>query len=175
VTTIVLLCLVLLRTPVQLDCNLVALQADFLFTPVDACSVRLLFIVLQLYSVSSDWGLTRERRLFSMEVFSTLQFWILNNILEDQDPRDALHSIAKHRSRWYWLSWFIRVVRKTPKLRLFGLHPDMDSSSMSNLVFSSFDCRLFICCRQGQNMSHNQSRFSAYQCFFLHQQYGAVV
>jgi hypothetical protein len=36
------------RTPMQLDCSLVALQADLLFTPVDAYSVRLLFIVLRL-------------------------------------------------------------------------------------------------------------------------------
>jgi hypothetical protein len=48
VTAIGLLCLVLLHTHVQLDCSLVALQAGLLFTPVDACSVRLLFIVLQL-------------------------------------------------------------------------------------------------------------------------------
>jgi hypothetical protein len=48
VSVIVLFCLVLLCTPVQLDCSLVALQADLLFTPVDACYVRLLLIVLQL-------------------------------------------------------------------------------------------------------------------------------
>jgi hypothetical protein len=48
VSAIALLCLVLLCTPVQLDCSLVALQADLLFTPVDACSVRLLLIVLRL-------------------------------------------------------------------------------------------------------------------------------
>jgi hypothetical protein len=47
VTAIALLCLVLLCTPVRLDCSLVALQAGLLFTPVDACSVRLLFIVLR--------------------------------------------------------------------------------------------------------------------------------
>jgi hypothetical protein len=40
VSAIVLLCLVLLCTPVQLDCSLVALQADLLFTPVSACSVH---------------------------------------------------------------------------------------------------------------------------------------
>jgi hypothetical protein len=45
---IALLCLVLLCTPVQLDCSLVALQANLRFTPVDACSVCLLFIVLRL-------------------------------------------------------------------------------------------------------------------------------
>jgi hypothetical protein len=39
VSTIALLCLVLLHTPVQLDCSLVALQADLLFTPVNTCSV----------------------------------------------------------------------------------------------------------------------------------------
>jgi hypothetical protein len=39
VSTIALLCLVLLCTPVQLDCSLVALQADLLFTPVNTCSV----------------------------------------------------------------------------------------------------------------------------------------
>jgi hypothetical protein len=39
VSTIVLLCLVLLCTTVQLDCSLVALQADLLFTPVNTCSV----------------------------------------------------------------------------------------------------------------------------------------
>jgi hypothetical protein len=47
------MCLVLLCSPVQLDCSLVALQADLLFTPVDACSVRLLFIVLRLTTGSS--------------------------------------------------------------------------------------------------------------------------
>jgi hypothetical protein len=40
VSTIVLLCLVLLCTPVQLDCSLAALQADLLFTPVNTCSVH---------------------------------------------------------------------------------------------------------------------------------------
>jgi hypothetical protein len=40
VSTIALLCLVLLCTPVQLaDCSLAALQADLLFTPVNTCSV----------------------------------------------------------------------------------------------------------------------------------------
>jgi hypothetical protein len=39
VSTIALLCLVLLCTPVQLDCSLVALQAGLLFTPVNTCSV----------------------------------------------------------------------------------------------------------------------------------------
>jgi hypothetical protein len=40
VTAIALLCLVLLRTHVQLDYSLVALQADLLFTPaVNTCSV----------------------------------------------------------------------------------------------------------------------------------------
>jgi hypothetical protein len=39
VSTIALLCLVLLCTPVQLDCSLTALQADLLFTPVNTCSV----------------------------------------------------------------------------------------------------------------------------------------
>jgi hypothetical protein len=39
VSTIALLCLVLLCTPVQLDCSLEALQADLLFTPVNTCSV----------------------------------------------------------------------------------------------------------------------------------------
>jgi hypothetical protein len=39
VSTIALLCLVLLCTPVQLDCTLTALQADLLFTPVNTCSV----------------------------------------------------------------------------------------------------------------------------------------
>jgi hypothetical protein len=48
VSAIALLCLVLLCTPVQLDCCLEALQADLLFTPVNACSVHSLFIVLQL-------------------------------------------------------------------------------------------------------------------------------
>ena len=38
-STIALLCLVLLCTPVQLDCSLAALQADLLFTPVNTCSV----------------------------------------------------------------------------------------------------------------------------------------
>jgi hypothetical protein len=33
---------------VQLDCSLVALQAGLLFTPVDACSLHLLFIVVRL-------------------------------------------------------------------------------------------------------------------------------
>jgi hypothetical protein len=39
VSTIALLCFVLLCTPVQLDCSLAALQADLLFTPVNICSV----------------------------------------------------------------------------------------------------------------------------------------
>jgi hypothetical protein len=39
VSTIALLCLVLLCTPVQLDCSLTALQADLLFIPVNTCSV----------------------------------------------------------------------------------------------------------------------------------------
>jgi hypothetical protein len=39
VSTIALLCLVLLCTPVQLDYSLAALQADLLFTPVNTCSV----------------------------------------------------------------------------------------------------------------------------------------
>jgi hypothetical protein len=39
VSTIALLCLVLLCTSVQLDCSLAALQADLLFTPVNTCSV----------------------------------------------------------------------------------------------------------------------------------------
>jgi hypothetical protein len=39
VSAIALLCLVLLCTPGQLDCSLVALQADLLFTPVNTCSV----------------------------------------------------------------------------------------------------------------------------------------
>jgi hypothetical protein len=40
VSTIALLCLVLLCTPVQLDCSLAALQANLLFTPVNTgCSV----------------------------------------------------------------------------------------------------------------------------------------
>jgi hypothetical protein len=39
VSAIALLCLVLLCTPVQLDCSLAALQADLLFTPVNTCSV----------------------------------------------------------------------------------------------------------------------------------------
>ena len=38
-STIALLCLVLLCTPVQLDYSLAALQADLLFTPVNTCSV----------------------------------------------------------------------------------------------------------------------------------------
>jgi hypothetical protein len=49
VSTIALLCRVLLRTHVQLDCSLVALQAGLLFTSLDACYVRLLFIVMRLY------------------------------------------------------------------------------------------------------------------------------
>jgi hypothetical protein len=60
VSAIALLCLVLLCTPVQLDCSLAALQADLLFTPVDACSVRLLFIVLRLCRPTSrinSWSL----------------------------------------------------------------------------------------------------------------------
>jgi hypothetical protein len=39
VSTNALLCLVLLCTPVQLDCSLAALQADLLFTSVNTCSV----------------------------------------------------------------------------------------------------------------------------------------
>jgi hypothetical protein len=39
VNSIALLCLVLLCTPVQLDCSLAALLADLLFTPVNTCSV----------------------------------------------------------------------------------------------------------------------------------------
>jgi hypothetical protein len=39
VSTIALLCLVVLCTPVQLDCSLAALQADLLFTPVNTCSM----------------------------------------------------------------------------------------------------------------------------------------
>jgi hypothetical protein len=39
VSTIALLCLVLLCTPVPLDYSLAALQADLLFTPVNTCSV----------------------------------------------------------------------------------------------------------------------------------------
>jgi hypothetical protein len=39
VSTIALLCLVLLCTPVQLDCSHAALQANLLFTPVNTCSV----------------------------------------------------------------------------------------------------------------------------------------
>jgi hypothetical protein len=39
VSAIALLFLVLLCTPVQLDCSLAALQADLLFTPVNTCSV----------------------------------------------------------------------------------------------------------------------------------------
>jgi hypothetical protein len=39
VSTIALLCFVLLCTPVQLACSLAALQADLLFTPVNTCSV----------------------------------------------------------------------------------------------------------------------------------------
>jgi hypothetical protein len=39
VSAIALICLILLCTPVQLDCSLVALQADLLFTPVNTCSV----------------------------------------------------------------------------------------------------------------------------------------
>jgi hypothetical protein len=39
VSTIALLCLVLMCTHVQLDCSLVALQGDLLFTPVNTCSV----------------------------------------------------------------------------------------------------------------------------------------
>jgi hypothetical protein len=38
VSTIALLCLVLLCTPVQLDCSLAALQADLLFTLANTCS-----------------------------------------------------------------------------------------------------------------------------------------
>jgi hypothetical protein len=64
VSAIALLCLVLLCTPVQLDCSLVALQADLLFTPVDACSVRLLFIVLRLCRPTlriHSWSLQHEK------------------------------------------------------------------------------------------------------------------
>jgi hypothetical protein len=39
VSAIALLCLVLLCTPVQLDCSLATLQADLLFTPVNTYSV----------------------------------------------------------------------------------------------------------------------------------------
>jgi hypothetical protein len=39
VSAIALLCLVLLCNPVQLDCSLVALQDNLLFTPVNTCSV----------------------------------------------------------------------------------------------------------------------------------------
>jgi hypothetical protein len=39
VSTIALLCLVLLCTHVQLDCSLAAFQANLLFTPVNTCSV----------------------------------------------------------------------------------------------------------------------------------------
>jgi hypothetical protein len=80
VSAIALLCLVLLCTPVQLDCSLAAPQAGLLFTPVSACYVHPLATQI-IFAASMPTSRIHSSRIHSWASFSFILLTISSSFM----------------------------------------------------------------------------------------------